>query len=86
MWGCSSVGQSKRLIIAGSWVRAPVAPPKFQGNPMPNDKEWLDRVNLAAKHYEQANQASKEAIESFVKWIYALYGIVLPDERKDGKK
>ena len=51
-----------------------------------NDKEWLDRVNLAAKHYEEANKASKEAIESFVKWIYSLYGIVLPEDRKGDKK
>ena len=50
-----------------------------------NDKDWLDRMKLAAEHYEKTHEASKEFVESFIKWTYALYGIVLPEERKDPK-
>lgn len=51
-----------------------------------NDKDWLDRMKLAAEHYERNHEATKEAISSFIKWTYALYGIVLPEERGGKKK
>ena len=43
-----------------------------------NDKEWLERVELASKHYEAMNDASKEVIDNFVNWLYTLYGITPP--------
>ena len=48
-------------------------------------KDWLDRVNTAMKHYQEMNEANKEALESFVKWLYSLYGIVPPENRKGDK-
>lgn len=49
------------------------------------EREWLDRVNLALKHYGAMNDANKDALESFVKWLYALYGITPPDKREGDK-
>lgn len=49
------------------------------------EKDWLDRVNTALKYYESVNEANKEALESFVSWLYALYGIT-PPEKRDGDK
>lgn len=49
------------------------------------EREWLDRVNTAMKHYEAMNEANKEALESFVNWLYSLYGIVPPEKRGDKK-
>lgn len=49
------------------------------------ERELLDRVNLAAKHYQEMNEANKEALESFVSWLYALYGIVPPEKREKDK-
>lgn len=46
------------------------------------ERDWLDRVNTALKHYEAINDANKEALESFVRWLYTLYGITPPDKRK----
>lgn len=48
---------------------------------MANDKEWLDKMKLAAEHYERSHEASKEAVDAFIRWMYALYGIVLPENR-----
>lgn len=50
---------------------------------MANDKEWLDKMKLAADHFEKSHEATKDAVEAFVKWTYALYGVVLPEHRKD---
>ena len=49
------------------------------------EKEWLDRVNTAAKHFEAMTDANKQAVDNFVNWLYALYGIV-PPEKRDGEK
>ena len=49
------------------------------------EKELLDRVNLASKHYEAMTEAGKEAVDQFVQWLYALYGIVPPEKRKEDK-
>lgn len=51
-----------------------------------NDKDWLDRMRLAAEHFERSNEATKEAVDSFIRWTYALYGVVLPEDRKGDKK
>lgn len=51
-----------------------------------NDKDWLDRMKLAAEHFERSNEATKEAVDSFIRWTYALYGVVLPEDRKGDKK
>ena len=50
------------------------------------ERDWLDRVNTAMKHYQEMNEANKEALESFVKWLYSLYGIVPPEKREGDKK
>lgn len=47
------------------------------------DKEWLDRVNLASRHYEAMTSAGKEVIDNFVNWLYVLYGVVPPEQRKE---
>lgn len=49
------------------------------------EKDWLDRVNLASKHYQAMTDAGKEAVDQFVKWMYTLYGIT-PPEKRDGEK
>jgi hypothetical protein len=45
-----------------------------------NDRELLDRLNIAYKVYPYP---SKE-IEAFISWLYKQYGIVQP-ENKNGK-
>jgi hypothetical protein len=45
-----------------------------------NDKELLDRINIAYKVYPFP---SKE-IEQFIQWMYKQYGIV-QQEKKDGQ-
>jgi hypothetical protein len=40
------------------------------------DKDWLEKIQLAYKAYPYP---SKD-IESFIKWLYDQYGIVLPKE------
>ena len=43
-------------------------------------------MKLAAEHYERSHEATKEAVEAFINWTYALYGIVLPADRKGDSK
>ena len=42
-----------------------------------NDKEWLERLLLAYNSYPYP---SKE-IETFINWVYKMYGIVKPEKR-----
>jgi hypothetical protein len=42
------------------------------------DKDWLERVMIAYKAYPYPNKE----IETFIKWVYDQYGIVMPKDRK----
>ena len=43
-----------------------------------NDKEWLERVQIAYKSYPFPNYD----IEQFIEWLYKQYGIVPPKKEK----
>lgn len=48
-----------------------------------NEKEWLERVRLGAKVYNEGRlhrdfQATE--VDKFVKWLYEQYGVVLPKD------
>ena len=45
------------------------------------DKEWLDKVQLASKAYEEMFSQHAIAVDTFVNWLYAAYGIVPPNQR-----
>lgn len=47
-----------------------------------NEKEMLERVEMAAKHFEAMSEAGQEAVEQFVRWMYALYGFQDPKGKK----
>ena len=44
-----------------------------------NDKEWLSKVSIAYKAYEEKNTD----IEKFISWLYKQYGIVEPKKDKE---
>lgn len=43
-----------------------------------NDKEWLEKVNIAYKAYPYPSYQVAE----FISWLYKQYGIVIPAEKK----
>lgn len=43
-----------------------------------NDKQWLDRVWLASRVYQQRISQDQQSVEHFVQWLYREYGIVMP--------
>ena len=48
-----------------------------------NDKEWLERITLAAKVYNEGRlhrDFQAEEIEKFISWLYKQYGIVQNDK------
>lgn len=45
------------------------------------DKEWLDKVQLASKAYEEMFAHQTASVDTFVNWLYAVYGIVPPEQR-----
>jgi len=45
------------------------------------DKEWLDKVKLASKAYEEMFAHQAASVDTFVNWLYAAYGIVPPEQR-----
>lgn len=45
------------------------------------DKEWLDKVKLASKAYEEMFVHQAASVDTFVNWLYAAYGIVPPEQR-----
>ena len=45
------------------------------------EQEWLDRVNTAMSCYKDIDEANKESVKAFVNWLYAIYGIVPPENR-----
>lgn len=51
-----------------------------------NDKEWLDRVRLASRVYQEQFSQDQQSVEHFVRWLYREYGIVMPQlkEPMDG--
>ena len=49
-----------------------------------NEKEWLERVRLGAKIYNEGRlcrdfQAAE--VDKFVKWLYEQYGVVYKQEQ-----
>lgn len=40
-----------------------------------NDKDWLERVSIAFKVYEEYG-GPQPIVSEFIKWLYAQYGIV----------
>lgn len=44
-----------------------------------NDKQWLDRVWLASRVYQERVNAEQQSVEHFVRWLYREYGIVMPE-------
>jgi hypothetical protein len=50
-----------------------------------NDKEWLERLLIGYKVYKEEH-GGKADVEHFIVWMYKQYGIVLPKEKKKGKK
>ena len=40
-----------------------------------NDKDWLDRVDIAYKVYAK-DKSPQLPIEQFIEWLYKQYGIV----------
>jgi hypothetical protein len=49
-----------------------------------NDKEWLERIELAASVYNKGRlhrEFQAEEIDKFISWLYEQYGIV-----RQGKK
>ena len=50
-----------------------------------NDKEWLDRVWLASRVYQQRVDQDQQRVEHFVQWLYREYGIVMPERKQNGK-
>ena len=49
------------------------------------DKDWLDKVLLAANVYKKdiAQYGShRQEIDKFVEWLYKQYGVVKPHEIK----
>ena len=49
------------------------------------DKDWLDKVLLAANVYKKdiAQYGShKQEIDKFVEWLYKQYGVVKPHKTK----
>ena len=49
-----------------------------------NDKEWLERIELAAKVYNQNRlhrDFQAEEIDKFISWLYKQYGIVQNDKK-----
>lgn len=52
-----------------------------------NDKEWLEKVSLGCKVYNQTRlhrDFQADEVEKFVEWLYKQYGVVY--ERKDDGK
>ena len=52
-----------------------------------NDKDWLEKVKLGCKVYNQSRMHrdfQADEVEKFVEWLYKQYGIVQPDD-KDSK-
>lgn len=51
------------------------------------EKDWLDKVQLAARAYEEMYHHQAASVDTFVKWLYAAYGILPPEQRytKDTK-
>jgi hypothetical protein len=43
-----------------------------------SDRDWLDKVDLAARHYETVYKEKTEDVRAFVNWIYFAYGYVPP--------
>ena len=46
------------------------------------EKEWLDRVRLAAKIYNEQRMCrdfQEAEIDKFINWLYKQYGIVKPE-------
>ena len=44
-----------------------------------NDKEWLDKVKLAEKVYNEQRlhrDFQAEEVQKFVEWLYKQYGVV----------
>lgn len=46
-----------------------------------NDKDWLDKVQLAYKVYSEEVRPSYD-VELFVEWMYKQYGIQLNVEKQ----
>jgi hypothetical protein len=42
-----------------------------------NDKEWLERVTIGYKVYQEQVEKS-QSIEQFIEWLYKQYGIIQP--------
>lgn len=51
---------------------------------MINEKDWLDRMTIAAEVYIKDYQGHKPEIERFISWLYKQYGYPLP--KKDVKE
>jgi hypothetical protein len=43
-----------------------------------NDKDWLEKIDIAYKVYPYP---SKD-IENYIEWLYKQYGIVQPKEKQ----
>ena len=48
-----------------------------------NEKEWLERVRLGAKVYNEGRlhrdfQAAE--VDKFIEWLYKQYGVVIPKD------
>ncbi len=46
-------------------------------------KEWLEKVETAKKVYEEMYAHQAAAVNTFVRWLYQVYGIVPPPDKKD---
>ena len=49
-----------------------------------NDKEWLEKIDHAAKVYNQNRlhqDFQAEEINKFIEWLYKQYGIVRNDKK-----
>jgi hypothetical protein len=45
------------------------------------DKEWLEKVETAKKVYEEMYAHQAAAVNTFVRWLYQVYGIVPPNDK-----
>ena len=49
-----------------------------------NDKDWLDKVKLGAKVYNNGRlhrDFQADEVNKFVEWLYQQYGIVLQKDK-----
>ena len=47
-----------------------------------NDKDFVDRMKIAVDYYKSSINSEPVDLHDFMNWLYSLYGILPPENRK----